>query len=118
MVTTSEALQVLFPNGRPLVHWVTMDGLIVKWDPALGPQPTQAQLDAVTQTQVDAAVDTKELAMKPEKNDLRKKVQGFIDEDKVFDDIASPTNAQILAHARRMNKQLLVILRFMKRETL
>jgi len=55
MVTTSEALAVLYPTAAyPNDYTVSTEG-IIRWNTALGTQPTQAQLDAVTQAQVDAA---------------------------------------------------------------
>jgi len=54
-----DAILVLFPNAVPGVDFTvsSRDGVvaITRWNPALGTQPTQAQLDAVTQAQVDAS---------------------------------------------------------------
>jgi len=62
MVTKAEAIAVLFPNAISLVDYVVADEgrgqFIAKWNPLLGKQPTQAELDAVTQVQVDAAKAT------------------------------------------------------------
>jgi len=64
MVTLVEALQVLFPTARAengpggRDYAIADDGSgpqIVYWNPALGTQPTPAELAAVTQAQVDAA---------------------------------------------------------------
>ena len=60
MVTTQEALQVLYPAYifGPASRLQASDREITRWDPSLGKQPTQAELDAVTQVQVDAAKAT------------------------------------------------------------
>jgi len=62
MVTNAEAIAVLFPNAISLVDYVVADEgkgpFISKWNSALGKQPTQAELDAVTQVQVDAGKAT------------------------------------------------------------
>jgi len=56
MVTTSEAIEVLYPLAISNIDFVCEVSGIIKWDSAkLGTQPTQAQLDAVTRAQVDAA---------------------------------------------------------------
>ena len=59
MVTLSDAVQTLYPTASLSDYAISDDGSgpqIVQWNAAaLGPQPTQAQLDAVTQAQVDAA---------------------------------------------------------------
>ncbi len=71
MVTLSDAIQVLYPSARPDTgagardYTIADDGTgprIAFWAPALGPQPTQAQIDAVTQAQVDAAKAVKRRA--------------------------------------------------------
>lgn len=58
MVTIPQAISVLYPAAIPLNDYVVSDGVIVFWNSALGTQPTAAQLAAVTQAQVDAAVVT------------------------------------------------------------
>lgn len=54
-----DAIMVLRPNARELVDFIVAnDGSgqqIVQWNPLIGPQPTPAELAAVTQAQVDAA---------------------------------------------------------------
>jgi len=76
MVALSEAIAVLYPNAvigslSPaqggtadvvLAGNGSGDSSILYWNAALGPQPTQAQLDAVTQAQVDAAKAVKRRA--------------------------------------------------------
>ncbi len=62
MVSLSQKLLYLYPDSVPMVDWVVRhDGngeYIYYWNPALGPQPTQAELDAITEAQVIAAADT------------------------------------------------------------
>ena len=59
MAAIYDAIVYLYPNSIPQDDWqIAQEGqdiVIVKWNPALGSQPTQAQLDAVTQSQIDAA---------------------------------------------------------------
>ena len=55
MVMTADALLVLFPAAVPSADYMLAEDIIGQWNPAIGPQPTQAQLAAVTQAQVDAA---------------------------------------------------------------
>ena len=59
MVGIAEAIFALYPNQgiERRVIVISIDGVesIKSWDDALGPQPTQAELDAVTQEQVDTA---------------------------------------------------------------
>ena len=67
MVIIADALATLYPDASPLRDYVMADSgfgpQITYWDTAtLGPQPTQAQLDAVTQAQVDAAKAAKRRA--------------------------------------------------------
>jgi len=61
MVTLAEAITVLYPSAQPLTDYrVQEDGtgaVLTAWNTAaLGAQPSQATLDAVTQAQVDAAL--------------------------------------------------------------
>jgi len=59
MVSVPRAIGFLFPAAIPLSSYVVSDDgtgpKITYWSPSLGKQPTQAELDAVTQEQVDAA---------------------------------------------------------------
>lgn len=58
MVTLADAIQVLFPNSVSLTDWVVADDgsgpKIIYWNAGLGSQPTQEQLNAVTDAQVTA----------------------------------------------------------------
>jgi len=60
MVTTQEALQVLYPlySFGPASRLQVSETVITRWDDSLGKQPTQTELDAVTQVQVDAGKAT------------------------------------------------------------
>lgn len=66
MVTLSSALAYLYPSADPLKSWTVVDdgtgARIRYWNPALGAQPTQAELDAAalpaTQAQRIAAINT------------------------------------------------------------
>jgi hypothetical protein len=64
VVTTADALTVLYPAAVPLVDYVVADAgagpAITFWSATLGPQPTPAQLDAVTDQQVTAARTARE----------------------------------------------------------
>lgn len=58
MVMKSDAISTLYPEAviGPVAPDVVLDANgISYWPPSLGPQPSQATLDAVTQEQVDAA---------------------------------------------------------------
>lgn len=56
MVALPDAISVLVPSADFLTTVHLAETGITYWDTvALGPQPTQAQLDAVTQAQVDLA---------------------------------------------------------------
>lgn len=59
MVSTSEAILSLFPLSTPRKDWVVFNGEINYWNPALGIQPTEQELAAVTKEQVDAAKATR-----------------------------------------------------------
>lgn len=60
MVARAEAIMVLRPLARPLVDFEVRNGVISKWNVAvLGSQPTEAELDAITQAQVDSARQAK-----------------------------------------------------------
>lgn len=56
MVTVSDALAVLFPESIPGIDWLVADSgtgpIITQWNLG-GPQPTESQIAAVTQEQVD-----------------------------------------------------------------
>lgn len=60
MVTLAQAIEYLFPNAKPLVDYTVEDKgegpYIKQWNAAIGTQPTQAQLDAVTQAMIDTSL--------------------------------------------------------------
>jgi hypothetical protein len=66
MPTIHDALLVLYPAANEPVDYSVVnngsDQQIVQWNAALGPQPTPAELAAVTQAQVDAAKAVKRRA--------------------------------------------------------
>lgn len=101
MVALAEALEVLYPTAKPLVDWVvTDDGTgprLTFWSPALGPEPTPAQLAAVTDQQVTDARRAKE----PFLRDLIDDATARIAQIDTYLAIASPTNAQVAAEFRR-----------------
>lgn len=115
MVTTPEAINALFPSAVSFKDYRVMDAAIIYWNPALGSQPTQAQLDAVTQAQVDAAKDTKEAIDKPEQNELRKSI---VDDIAKCDEIIALSAVNLtqalnrLQQLARINKR---ILRYLKK---
>lgn len=91
MVSKDDALNVLYPDAVDRswrLYGEFGNESIEYWNPALGTQPTQAQLDAVTQTQVDAAKLTKlrtaakqiHLANEAENRALRATVKVLVDE--------------------------------------
>lgn len=59
MINLHEVLSSLFPNGKLDVDWTIVGSPVGQtisfWNDALGPQPTQEQIDAVTQEQIDSA---------------------------------------------------------------
>src|ERR1051326_8859815 len=55
MVTTAQAVGVLFPPAVPLVDFIVSDNVITYWNNAIGTQPSSAALAAFTQAQADAA---------------------------------------------------------------
>lgn len=65
-----------------------------------------------------AAKDAKESVDNPERNDLRKKIAGFIQDDVTFNQIPTPTNREVLDHVANLNRQMLVVLRSLKKELL
>ena len=101
MVAPADALEVLYPNSRPLVDWVIVDEgagpQITFWSPALGPQPTPAELAAVTEQNLEDARRGKE----PFLRDLLDDAQARIAQIDTYLAIASPTNAQVTAEFRR-----------------
>lgn len=92
MVTIDDAIAVLYPNAIRLQDYIVTenDGAVslTFWNSALGTQPTQAQLAAVTQAQVDAALFAKvraeakliHTALKAENRALRAVVKLTVDE--------------------------------------
>lgn len=60
MVTLAQKIQHLYPASTPITDWRVTDSgagpVITFWNPALGEQPSQATLDAVTQAQIDSAL--------------------------------------------------------------
>jgi hypothetical protein len=62
MVSLSQKLLYLHPDSIPMVDWVVRDDgageFIAFWNNALGPQPTQAELDAITEAQVIAGAES------------------------------------------------------------
>lgn len=48
MVNLATIIAYLYPNARPLVDFTIANGTIVQWDGAIGPQPTQQQIDDAT----------------------------------------------------------------------
>jgi len=113
MPTLVEAIQVLFPNavfalnGPNSVIVVSESGSekVTLWGVALGPQPTQAELDAVTQVQVDAAKDVRESIVAPELHAIRQSADNAIADLDTYLAIASPTNAQVAAIVRKLCQQ-------------
>lgn len=118
MASLSEAIETLFPLAVNDVNFkVSDDGTgprITYWEDSLGPLPTSAQLNAVTQEQVDVAKDVKESSEKLSQNNLRKRVNGFINTIQDYEAIASPTNAQTIAFAKAMAPMMRVALRAIK----
>ncbi len=118
MASLSEAIETLFPLAVNDVNFkVSDDGTgprITYWEDSLGPLPTSAQLNAVTQEQVDAAKDAKEASEKPLQNNLRKRVNGFINTIQDYEAITAPTNAQTIAFAKAMAPMMRVALRAIK----
>lgn len=51
----NQKLATLNANASPLSNFYVDNEVIQWWSPSLGKQPTQAELDAVTQEQVDTA---------------------------------------------------------------
>jgi hypothetical protein len=94
MVTLAEALEVLYPNARPLVDYVVRDDgtgpRIADWSAALGAQPTAEQLAAVTAEQVEAA----RRAAEPDLRDFVDQAQARFDEIAAYLALPTPTAAQ------------------------
>ena len=101
MVTLAEAIRVIYPNARPLTDYVIQDNgsgpVIVYWNQAVGPQPTQAQIDAVA----DADVKTVQRNLEPFLRDLLADAQARKDAIATYLAIPSPMNAQVTAEFRR-----------------
>jgi len=55
MMNLNQKLATLNANASPLSNFYVDNEVIQWWSPSLGKQPTQAELDAVTQEQVDTA---------------------------------------------------------------
>jgi hypothetical protein len=91
LVAIPEALMALYPAANPITDWTVVNNgtpVITYWNPSLGAQPTQSQIDAVTQAQVDAAKLAKlrsaakqfHLALDAENRALRATVKILVDE--------------------------------------
>lgn len=111
MVTTAEALEVLYPAAVPLVDYVvTDDGTgpqITVWSPALGPEPTPAQLAAVTDQQVTAARKARE----PDLNDLADRADQMVVDIDAYLALAAPTDAQLRRQIRDLSQNQRRLLR-------
>lgn len=101
MVTTAEALSVLYPAAVPLVDYVVADAgsgaAITFWSSALGPVPTAGQLAAVTTQQVTDAGRAREPLLRDLLDDAAARVAAIDN----YLALGSPTNAQVQAEFRR-----------------
>ena len=105
----AQKLQYLYPNSLPLVDWRVQDNgagaFIAYWNPALGAQPTQAQLDAITEAELVSTFNAREDAKEPLLADLKAQAQAAIDANVTYLAIASPSNAQVAAQVRALTQQ-------------
>lgn len=97
-MTTAEALEALYPDAEPLVDYVVTEAGIARWDPALGPEPTPAELAAVTEQQVTDARRARE----PLLHDLLDDAQARLAQIDTYLAIPSPNNSQAVAEVRRL----------------
>lgn len=119
MVNLAQKISFLFPNAVSLVDFaVSNDGtgeVISFWSPALGAQPSQATLDAVTQAQIDAANVAAADAAEPLLADLLSQADGAISTNDTYIGLASPTNAQVAAQVRALTQQNQRVIKVMRR---
>lgn len=57
-MTTYEKVKYIYPAAKFGRHFKISNEVITYWDNSIGTQPTQAQLDAVTQANIDSATLT------------------------------------------------------------
>lgn len=76
MVGIAAKLHYLYPNANPFFDWSVIDDgktqRIAKWNDAIGPQPSQKDLDAITDQQVEDAIRARFEAKDPDLTVLRK----------------------------------------------
>lgn len=122
MVTTAEALLVLFPAAEPGVDWQVTDPgdgsgeSITFWDPALGTEPTPAQLAAVTEQQV---IDAKK-ALEPDLYDLSDRLPQMITDHDTYLALVTPTqnqkDRQIRDLTQNQKRLLRAVVRLMEKD--
>lgn len=104
-MTLADAVFALRPAARPLADYrVEDDGTgsrIAFWSPALGPQPTAAELAAVTEQQVQDARD----ALAPERSDLRRQAAAAVNAIDLYLATAdTATAAEVRAQVKRLSQ--------------
>lgn len=81
MVSVSDIIQFIYPNARPFADFVVSDvgagPSITYWNPAIGVQPSQAELDAAT-AGAQAAADAAAATLAQEKLDRQELRDRFI----------------------------------------
>jgi hypothetical protein len=116
VVTLPDALMVLYPAAvRGEDYRIeNRDGTdqIVFWSSGLGPPPTQAALDGVTEAQVQAAAD----AQVSERRDLLQDAATALATNDAFPMTGTLTSAQINAQLRALTRQNSRIIRYLVRQ--
>lgn len=119
MAAKAEVIKHLFPASVPLRDWVVSnDGTgdkITYWKAAIGTQPTQAQIDAVTDQQIADAKVAAVNAAEPDLTTLRDSATQAVIDINTFLAISSPTNAQVLAEVKAIDQRQRAIIKAIAR---
>lgn len=98
-------------------HYTLTEGVITGWHTTT-PQPSQAELDGITQQLVETAATEREQQRNPDKADFRASLNADIQTIDDYFAIATPTNAQHFAHMRAMSRVMRRVLRLLRKELL
>lgn len=111
-VDVARVLAFAYPAAVSLVDYVVADDgsgpAIVRWAPALGTQPTPAELAALELSApylawiAPAAVVARDAALHPERTTVRTQAAAAIVDLEAFLALAAPTQAQTLAVVKRL----------------
>lgn len=107
MVRMAEVLRFMFPQAMPLLDYAVVDvgkgPQIVKWNPEIGPQPTQKEIDEATPA-AQAAADAKAAEAVDAQTNYDAAKQAYGDLQAIIDAIAQgkPTLDNALGYVAKL----------------